>query len=87
MDRVLAEHNPLDTYSVGIYTETTNLFVPPKRISRFNKKEFLNTILKIIQSDQTLLDDGKFTLSVGVMCKLTGSGPGGSGKRTRSCPP
>lgn len=69
MDGVLANFDQSDTYSVGIYTDTANLFIPPKSISRFNKKEFLNTILRVIQSDQTLLDDGRFTLSVGVMRK------------------
>lgn len=41
--------------------------------------------MRVIQSNQSILDNGIFTLSVCITKRLTGSG--GNGRKTRNCPP
>lgn len=77
---ILKNAAPDGLFNVEIYTNTQKLFISNTKTKIFDRSAFLNILMTVMMSNETLLDDGVLTFTASVTKGLTGSG--GNGRRT-----
>lgn len=72
MQEILKNAAPNDYFNVDIYTNTQKLFISNAKKKNFDKSAFLNILMRVMMSNETLLDVGVLTFTVSVTKALTG---------------
>lgn len=73
---VISNASPNDIVFIGIANKDLNydIFIPPCKVRRFDKQQFLNSIYEVVQSNAKFLLDGLLDVTVSVVTSVRGSG-------------